>query len=99
MSRLPSFLIGAAAGAALLFTAMNYHVMRAADGFHLVPKQPPRLSESFVDIRSFGMSEWASHPQLAAALVQSGKDYLLRDSAAAAIQGNVKQLLPSWTAP
>ncbi|MEX2309007.1 MAG: hypothetical protein WD738_15510 [Pirellulales bacterium] len=96
MSRLSSFLLGIATGAALLHAVMSYHVMRASDGFHLVAKQPARMSEAFVDIRSFSMADWASRPQLAADLVRANKQYLLGDSAAAAIQGNVQQLLPAW---
>lgn len=96
MPRLPSFLLGMATGAALLYVATNYHVMRAGDGFHLVAKQSPRLSDTFVDIRAFSMADWAGRPHLAAALVQAKKEYLLGDSAAAAIQENVKQLLPAW---
>jgi hypothetical protein len=96
MSRAPTFLVGMAAGAALLYTAMNFYVMRAGDGFHLVAKQSPRLSETFVDIRAFSMADWASHPQLAADLMQAEKQYLVGDSAAASFQDNVKQLLPAW---
>jgi hypothetical protein len=96
MSRLSTFLFGMAAGAALLYAAMNFHLMRAADGFHLVRKQSPRLSETFVDVRNFSMADWTGHPQLAADLVQANKQHLLSDSAAAALQENVKQLLPTW---
>jgi hypothetical protein len=85
-----------AAGAGLLYTAMNFHVMHAGDGFHLVAKQSPRMSEIFIDVREFSMADWASHPQLAADLVQANKQYLVGDSAAAALQENVKQLLPAW---
>jgi hypothetical protein len=96
MSRLSSFLLGAVTGAALLYAAMNFQVMRAGDGFHFVAKRPARLSETFVDIRAFSMTDWAGHPQLATALVQADKQYLLGDSAAGAIQEGVNQLLPVW---
>jgi hypothetical protein len=42
------------------------------------------------------MADWANHPQLAAALVQSNREYLLGGSAAGAFQENAKQLLPAW---
>jgi hypothetical protein len=96
MPRLPSFFAGVVSGAALLYVAMNFHVLRAGDGFHLVAKQPPRLSDVYVDIRGFSMADWANHPQLAAALVQSNREYLLGGSAAGAFQENAKQLLPAW---
>ena len=86
MSRLSSFLLGMVAGAGLLQGATTYHVVRADDGFHLVAKQPARLSETYVDIRAFTMTDWAGHPQLASALVQANQQQLLGDSAAGALQ-------------
>jgi hypothetical protein len=96
MPRLSSFLLGMATGAMLLHGATTYHVVRAADGMHLVPKQPPRLSETYVDIRTFTLNDWAGHPQLASALVQANQQQLLGDSAASAIQDKVNQVLPAW---
>ena len=85
MSRLSSFLFGMVAGAALLQGVTTYHVVRAPDGFHFVAKQPPRLGETFVDIRAFTMTDWAARPQLASALVQANQQQLLGDSAATAL--------------
>lgn len=82
------------AGAALLHVAMNYHLVRAGDGFHFVGKSPARLTESYVDIRSFGMSDWTNHPQLASSLVQANKQYLVGESASNALHQSVNQLLP-----
>jgi hypothetical protein len=94
MSRVWSFVLGMVAGAALLHVATNYHVVRSSEGFHVVAKCPARLSESYVDIRSFGLADWTSHPQLAGALVQANKQHLLGDSASQAIHQSVNQLLP-----
>ena len=71
MSRFSSFFLGMAAGAMLLHAATLYHVVRASDGLHFVQKQPPRLSETYVDIRAFTMTDWAGHPQLASALAKA----------------------------
>lgn len=98
MSRLSTFLMGMATGAALLHGATMYHVVRASDGFHFVAKQPARLSETYVDIRSFTMSDWAGHPQLASALVQANQQQLLGDSAASSIQDSANQLMPALPA-
>jgi hypothetical protein len=80
MKRVWSFLLGVVCGAALLHVASNYHVVRSSEGFAIVAKTPPRLSESFVDIRSFSAGDWSGHAQLASALVQA--------------QQSVNQLLP-----
>ena len=99
MSRLASFFLGVLAGATLLHAAMNYHVIRAGDGFHMVAKQPARLSEAYVDIRDFSVADWPSHPQLASAIVQADKQYLIGGSAAGTVQETVNQLLPTWPQP
>jgi hypothetical protein len=96
MSRLSSFLLGMVAGAGLIQGATTYHVIRASDGFHFIAKQPARLSETYVDIREFTMTDWAARPQLASAIVQGNQQQLLGDSAATALQDKAKQLLPDW---
>ena len=84
------------AGAALLQGVTMYHIVRASDGVHFVAKQPPRLGETFVDIRSFTMTDWAARPQLASALVQANQQQLLADSTVTSLQEKAKQLLPDW---
>lgn len=96
MPRFTSFLFGMVAGAGLLQGVTTYHIIRASDGFHFIAKQPPRLGETYVDIRTFSMTDWAARPQLASALVQANQQQLLGDSAAMAIQEKAKQLLPEW---
>ena len=96
MSRLSSFLLGMVAGAGLLQGVTTYHIVRASDGFHFIAKQPARLGETFVDIRTFTMSDWATHAQLASAMVQANLQHLLGDSAATAPQEKAAQLLPEW---
>jgi hypothetical protein len=99
MSRFAAFLLGLATGAMLLYTAMNFHLIRASDGFHVVGKQPPRIGETYVDIRGFDMSDWAGRPQLASALVGANQERLLGGSTTGAVQNGLNQvehLLPSW---
>jgi hypothetical protein len=96
MSRIWTFILGMATGAILLHLGTLYHVVRASDGVHLIQKQPPRLSEAYVDIRSYSMSDWAGHPQLASAIVQANEQQLLSSSAAGAVNDAVRQALPTW---
>ncbi len=53
MARLGSFLVGIAVGGAAVFTGLKYHVVRANDGVHLVPKLQAQFDEAYVDIRKF----------------------------------------------
>src|SRR5262245_47098421 len=96
MSRISTFLFGMITGGVLLQGVTMYHIVRASDGVHLVAKQPPRLGETYVDIRTFTMNDWAVRPQLASALVQANQQQLLGDSAVTALQDKAKQLLPDW---
>ena len=99
MSRIWTFLLGMATGAILLYVGTLYHVVRATDGVHLIEKQPPRLAETYVDIRSYSMTDWAGHPQLASAIVQANQQQLLTSSAAASLSDTVGKALPAWPKP
>jgi hypothetical protein len=94
MRRISTFLLGMATGAMLLHGASMYHVVRAADGIHLIPKQPPRLAETYVDIRTFTVEEWAGHAQLASAVVQAGQQQLLGDAASGSIRETLNSVIP-----
>lgn len=95
MPRVFSFLLGVAAGVMLCYGATNYHVVRAQDGFHLVHKSRARLAEAYVDVRGYGVSDWASHAELASALVAENKQSLMDGAAANMLQSGVNQL-PKW---
>src|SRR5262249_16062428 len=97
MSRFSSFLLGAICGALVSYAAMNFHVIRARDGFHFVNEQPPRMAETYVDVRGFGMPDWAGRPQLTSALVGANQQRLLGEGTSDAIESGVKGLLPSWS--
>jgi hypothetical protein len=97
MPRLFSFFTGMVAGALLYMGATNFHVLRARDGFYLVHKSRPQLAETYLDVRSFGVSDWAAHPELAADLVRDGKQSLMEGSAANSVQQGVNQALPNWS--
>jgi hypothetical protein len=60
----------------------------------VIAKQPARLSETYVDIRSFTMADRGARPQLAGALVQANQQQLLGDSTVGAIRQSVNQFLP-----
>jgi hypothetical protein len=81
MNRLSSFFTGLIVGAAGLYWAMTFHVVRADDGVHVVPKVSAGLGDAYVDIREFGAEQWSEHRSLAAAIVHAEKDELLKESA------------------
>ncbi len=77
MKRANGFLTGVVVGAIGMYGAMSYHVVRAPDGWHLVPKFSPGLSQTYVDIREFEARDWNEHRSLAVALVKADKEDLI----------------------
>ena len=95
MNRLSTLLMGVFVGAAPMFTAMKYHVVRADDGVHMIPKVSAELGGAYVDIREFDASQWDDNRALAVAIVNADKDYLLKDSAASSFRSTVDSVLQS----
>jgi hypothetical protein len=93
MSRIGCFLAGFLVGAAAIFGALKYHVVRADDGVHLVPKISSQFGEAFVDIRQFSLSDWNDHRSLAAALIRADKAHLLQDAAMDGLRDSVEGML------
>lgn len=78
MSRL---IFGMLLGGALVYGGMHYHVVRGQQGVFIVRKLESDLSALYTDIRDFTLQDWKSHPQLAAAIIQSNRSQLLPDAA------------------
>lgn len=93
MRRLMTFILGMVVGGSLLYGAQKYHLIRAEDGFHLVPKIQAKLPATYVDIRNFTASDWAQHSDVAMALVSANQGRLMEGSANGAIRNGVDRLL------
>lgn len=99
MERLTSFLLGVVVGGLLCFGSLKYHVVRAKDGVHLVPKLSSTFSETYVDIRSFGLSDWDQHRSLAVAIVHAQKGQLLQDQASDSLRQSVDNVIQGLKQP
>jgi hypothetical protein len=97
MRSISCFVFGMIVGALLLFVASRYHVVRASDGVHLIPKASAHLSEPYVDIRNFTPADWDQHKSLAMAIVHAEKSYLLQDAAAESVRRAFDDLLGGMT--
>jgi hypothetical protein len=93
MRRLMTFFLGMVAGGALLYTAEHYHLVRAQDGFHLIPKMELKLAATYVDIRKFSPADWAQHADVAMAITHAKQGQLLENSATQSLQDGVQGLL------
>ena len=64
-------------GGGLVYLAFQYHVVRAADEYAVIPKLGPGLTDTYVDVRSWDAAEWRRHPALVRALLKQGRSDLV----------------------
>ncbi|MCE9605394.1 MAG: hypothetical protein K8U03_10900 [Planctomycetia bacterium] len=67
------FLMGCIFGGVAVFASLSYHFVQTKDGVEMIPKLTPTFTETYVDCRAFGPTDWAQHKQLTAAITQANK--------------------------
>ena len=93
MGRIGCFLFGVLVGATTVFVSLKYHIVRAADGHHLIPKVSAEFGGTYIDIRSFRLSDWAEHKSLTAAIAKSGKSDLMTQTTLNSVTDRVNDYL------
>jgi hypothetical protein len=86
------FIPGFITGAAALYASMCFHVVRANDGHHFVPKTALTFRDTYVDIRSFDVGQWRDHVPLAEAMMKAGKSDLVQGAAESAVRNALESL-------
>ena len=94
MRRLPTFIFGMIAGGLLIYGSLNYHVINASSGLHLVPKVDSTLAETYVDVRGWGMADWMQHKNVAAALLAANRQDLMQSAAEDSIRAGIDRVFP-----
>jgi hypothetical protein len=98
MNRSGSFFLGLAVGVAGLYMTMHFTLVRAGDGFHIVPKIAAKAEVPFVDIRKFSLASWQRKQGLALAILRAQKGYLLHDPSLLAFKESTQKILDQYTA-
>ena len=80
MNRFAFLVIGMVLGGLLTVGAQSYHIVHADNGLNLVQKRHASLSDTYIDVRHWGIAEWAQHPDLLWSLHQSQKSDVLGDT-------------------
>ncbi|NLF72092.1 MAG: hypothetical protein GX575_23925 [Candidatus Anammoximicrobium sp.] len=93
MGRLGTFLFGVMVGAGLVYGSLKYHVLRAHDGWHVVPKVVSSFEDAYVDIRPFGPTDWNEHRTLMAGLIKANKENLIGDTATYNLRNSLRSAL------
>jgi hypothetical protein len=92
MKSLWLFLGGLFCGLLLTGLSYEYHCVMSEEGFLIVPKSQSSLSDVYVDIREWSITDWGDHPEVARALIADGRSELVKASVA---DDTLKKLLPS----
>lgn len=98
-SRLSMFCLGFVIGGAAVYVSLHFHVVRADDGTHLVPKLRSTFGQSYVDVRNFGVEDWNEHRELALAVAQAGHGSMLRGVAVQPVLDAMNGFLDQLQAP
>lgn len=77
MRKLLAALVCMMLGGGLVYAAFQYHLVRTADEYVLVPKVSAGLTDTYVDVRSWSALEWQRHPGLVRALLKQGRGDLV----------------------
>ncbi len=93
MRRVLTFFSGVITGAAVIYFAMNFHLIRSRDGFHLIPKMNAQLATTYADIREFKVGDWAENAGIAAALVNANRGDLLDGALTDTFSNGIDRLL------
>lgn len=93
MKRFLNFFFGLIVGCTLMFVGLKYHVVRASDGFHFVPKSRARLASVYADLRTFTMNDWRNRQDLLVDITNSN-DHDLKELVARSTFTN--QLGAAW---
>jgi hypothetical protein len=98
MNRVSSFALGVFVGVVGLYMTMHFTLVRATDGFHLIPKIAAKLDDPYVDVRNFSLANWQQKQRLAIAILKSNKGHLLQDQKLIGFKQSSQQLLDQFTA-
>jgi hypothetical protein len=99
MNRVGTFFLGFLVGGAVVYTSLHYHIVRAHNGMHLIPKMSSTFSETYVDVRGFGFQDWTDHASLAAAISAAGKTEIMQGSITQPIHEAVDGFMDRVTRP
>ena len=97
MNRVSSFFAGILLGAVTMFVAMQFYIVRANDGFHLIPKLAAKLENPYVDIRKFTLNDWQNRQPLAVAIMKANRGNLMQDSALGGFKQAAQKTLDQLT--
>lgn len=97
MNRASSFALGLIVGVLGLYITMHFSLVRARDGFHLIPKIAAKIDIPYADIRNFTLENWQRKQSLAIAILKANKGHLLQDQSLIGFRQSTQRMLDQFS--
>lgn len=97
MNKLSTLIVGLVVGASLMFVSLRYHVVRADNGFHMVPKSTANLGTIYADVRDYTVDDWRNNQQLMIDITKSDNAPLQEEAAKSALGNTFENAWNDWS--
>ena len=97
MNRTGSFVFGMIVGVLGLYITMHFSLVRARDGFHLIPKIAAKIDVPYTDIRNFTLENWQRKQSMALAILKANKGHLLQDQSLIGFRQTTQRMLDQFS--
>lgn len=81
MKRISTFIFGMIVGGILLYVVLFYHVIRAEDGLHFIPKVSAQFGSTYLDIRDLTLADLRDNAAVVEAIFRADKQHILKGTA------------------
>ncbi len=98
MSQVSCFALGLLAGVMGLYITMHFSLVRAVDGYYVIPKIAAKIEVPYTDIRNFTLQNWQRRQSLALAILKANKGHLLQDHSLIEFRQASQQMLNQFSA-
>ena len=98
MSQVSGFALGLLAGVIGLYITMHFSLVRAVDGYYVIPKISAKIEVPYTDIRNFTLQNWQRRQSLALAILKANKGHLLQDQSLIEFRQSSQQMLNQFSA-
>ena len=98
MSQVSGFALGLLAGVMGLYITMHFSLVRAVDGYYVIPKIAAKIEVPYTDIRNFTLQNWQRRQSLALAILKANKGHLLQDQSLIEFRQSSQQMLNQFSA-
>lgn len=97
MNRVSSFALGLIVGVLGLYITMHFSLVRAQDGYHVIPKIAAKVDVPYTDIRNFTLENWQRKQSLALAILKANKGHLLQDQSLIEFRESTQRTLDQFS--